>query len=164
MPVMRRVIIAHNGERLTMRAVIMLAFIAHFAAMPLATMAAEAETPAAPERSLDLALNATSPVDNTCRLSFVVKNGMAADIETLSVDIAVFGESNAVTSMVRFDFGVLIDGKTRVRQFDIADTPCEAIGFLLVNDVRACEGEGIAALDCLRAMRVTSGVDIPLRL
>lgn len=167
MPAMLRGSIDHNMDRHTMRAAITLALVAQLVrALPFAAPAAAAEPAEAPNpaRSLELALNTLAPVEKGCRLSFVVRNGMAAEIEALSLEIAVFGAGGGLENMVRLNFGVLIDGKTRVRQFDLSDTPCEAIGSVLVNDVAACSGEGIEPLDCLRAMTLKAGGGVPFLL
>lgn len=127
-------------------------------------LAAAEDAAAPPARDLTLALNAAEPVAEGCRLSFVVTNGMDAEIEDLSLEIAVFGADGGLTRMLRLGFGVLLDGKTRVRQFDLAGTPCEGIGSVLVNDVAACVGTGLEPIDCLRAMRVSSANGVPFRL
>lgn len=114
--------------------------------------------------SLGLALDALDPVEAGCRLSFVITNGMAAEIEDLSVEIAVFAADGGFDKMLRLNFGLLLDGKTRVRQFDVAGTPCEGIGSVLVNDIAACEAAALQPVDCLRAMRVTSRGDVPFGL
>ena len=126
--------------------------------------AEEGQDAAATDASLGLALDALDPVEAGCRLSFVITNGMAAEIEDLSVEIAVFGADGGFDKMLRLNFGLLLDGKTRVRQFDVAGTPCEGIGSVLVNDIAACEAASLQPVDCLRAMTVTSRGDVPFRL
>ncbi len=114
--------------------------------------------------SLGLSLDTLEPVEAGCRLSFVVTNGMAAEIGELSVEIAVFGAQGGFEKMLRLNFGLLLDGKTRVRQFDVAGTPCEGIGSVLVNDVAACEAAALEPLDCLRALDVSSRGGVPFKL
>ena len=69
-------------------------------------LAQSGDTPA-PTR-LDLALSALDPVDKGCRMSFLVKNDMASEIEDLSLEIAVFGAGGGLDRMLRLNFGLLI--------------------------------------------------------
>jgi len=48
------------------------------------------------------------------------------------------------------------EGKARVLQFDIAGLACENISRVLVNDVVACEGEGLEPRTCLAALKPSS--------
>lgn len=125
---------------------------------------AQESSPSTPAASLGLTLDALDPVEAGCRLSFVVTNGLAREIEELSVEIAVFGVEGGFEKMLRLNFGLLLDGKTRVRQFDVAGTPCEGIGSVLVNDVAACDATALEPLDCLRALDVSSRGGVPFKL
>ncbi|UOM37299.1 hypothetical protein [Acuticoccus sp. I52.16.1] len=114
--------------------------------------------------ALALALNSLAPSGEACRLSFVVRNDMGAEIEDLGLELAVFGSDGGLSQLLRFSFGMLLEGKTRVKQFDLAETPCEEIGRVLVNDVVRCEGGELTALACLRALSARSDADIAFGL
>lgn len=143
--------------RISMAFLLMLAFGGGAVAQ-----ATEATAPS-PVR-LDLALSALQEVESGCRMSFLVTNEMAAELEDLSLEIAVFGERGGLDRMLRLNFGLLIEGKTRVRQFDLTDTPCTAIGSVLLNDVAVCEGGHLAPIDCLRAVRLAADGPVPFGL
>ena len=51
--------------------------------------------------------------------------------------------------------------KISLKVFDIAGLACDRIGRLLLNDVLACEGDGVAAPDCLSLLAVRSRGDVP---
>lgn len=121
-------------------------------AFALAT-GANAQTPdgqAAP--SLALSLSALTPRDDGCRLAFVIRNQMGQEIDDLAVEIAIFRDGGALDRLMRLGFGVLIEGKTRVVQFDLDETPCEAIDHVLINDVARCDGGALDPMACLRAI------------
>lgn len=143
------------------------AVLALCAATALAPAAAQDSGAAAPQpgaNRLALSLNALSPSADGCRLSFVVKNAMAAEIEDLSIEIAVFEKAGALDRMLRLSFGVLLQDKTRVRQFDLDGTPCDGIGNVLINDVAICTGGDLTPLACLRALDTTTGTDVAFGL
>ncbi|WP_108659782.1 hypothetical protein [Acuticoccus kandeliae] len=123
-----------------------------------------ADAPAASPAHLVLDLNALSPHEGGCRVSFVVRNQMATEIEDLSLEVAIFGDSGALDRLLRLNFGLLLDGKTRVRQFDLDGTACDGIGSVLVNDVSACSGADLTPLACLRALETRSELDVTFGL
>jgi hypothetical protein len=63
--------------------------------------------------------------------------------------VALFGTGGGIDRLVSLDFKTLAKGKTKVLQFELSGLQCDAVSRVLVNDVTACEGDGIAAGDCL---------------
>ncbi|MCF3935778.1 hypothetical protein L1787_20485 [Acuticoccus sp. M5D2P5] len=114
--------------------------------------------------ALFLELNNLAAAQNGCRVSFLVRNEMGGEIDDLSLEVAVFGKSGALDRLLRLNFGLLLEGKTRVRQFDLDATPCDGIGNVLVNDVASCDGDGLTPLSCLRAVETRSALDITFGL
>lgn len=108
--------------------------------------------------ALALELVATDARKGGCRLSFAVRNGMEREIEEFSVEMAVFDTAGGLERLVLLRFGLLLDGKTRVRQFDLDGSSCETIGSVVVNDVASCTGNGLTSLECLRALETASKV------
>ena len=73
---------------------------------------------------LGLALNTVSATEaGGCRLSFVIRNDLGADIESLVAEAVLFDVAGRVAVMTLFDFGSLPEGRPRVRQFDLAGQP-----------------------------------------
>ena len=55
--------------------------------------------------------------------------------------------------MAVLDFRDLPTGKTKVRQFDLPGTKCEAVKSLLINDAPVCTGDGVAKDACMKALK-----------
>ncbi|MET4104376.1 hypothetical protein ABIE58_003828 [Roseovarius sp. MBR-78] len=119
--------------------------------------AREDSTPA----QLDLTLNMVSPTDTgTCRLTFVILNGLGSDIEKLVSEAVLFDAAGRVTRMTLFDFGALPKGRPRVRQFDLAGLTCDALSTVLINGIDTCEGAGITPMTCLDGLRLSTETEV----
>lgn len=124
------------------------ASIAALSVAALSTLPVAAQDAAAAP-SLALELNALQPSDAGCRVTFLATNGLAGPIDKATFEVALFGAGGGIDRLVSLDFKMLAKGKTRVLQFELAGLQCEAVSRVLVNDVTACEGAGIASGDCL---------------
>ena len=118
----------------------------------------------AQERSLAVELNAAQAVDKGCRVSFLIRNGMATEIEASVFEVAVIGKDGRVSALIRLDFGRLPKNKSRVRQFDLAGKGCDEVGRILLNDVTECSGDGLTPDVCLDALAVSARGDIAFDL
>jgi len=125
-----------------------------FALLPAAAFADDA--PPSPTGHLKLELNALQPVDKACRVTFLATNGLAASLDKATFELAVFGTDSAISRVVSADFKGLTTGKTKVLQFDLKDLGCDGIGRVLVNDVTACGGQGIAPATCLAGLETST--------
>ncbi len=129
-------------------------FIAIFA---LVAGAVTGPAQAAEEAALSITLNAVSATEaGGCRLSFVIRNDLGADIESLVAEAVLFDGAGRVATMTLFDFGTLAEGRPRVRQFDLAGRGCDGIGGVLVNGIGTCEGDGLTPAACLTGLRLSS--------
>lgn len=118
-------------------------------------------TPAEPALSIDL--NDAAPGEQGgCRLTFLIQNGLEADLTNLSLETVVLTTEGQVERVTLFDFGELPAGRPRVRQFDLSGLVCESVGQVLINDVAACEGIGIGSDACMPALTLSSrsGIDL----
>lgn len=122
-----------------------------FAGMALAASAPAAG--AAPPDAIRVELNATADVQNRCRLSFVIENKGAAAVESLKLDLVVFGRDGVIDRRLITDMGPLRGAKTIVKSFDI-DGECGKLGSILVNGVTACAPDDAGA--CLDRLELTS--------
>jgi hypothetical protein len=103
---------------------------------------------AADEKVL-IELNSIESADNRCRLNFVVENKSRVAIESMKLDLVVFGTDGGILRRLVTDMGPVRAIKTVVRVF-VFDDECRQIGAILVNDVAACApGEPGACLDGL---------------
>lgn len=119
-----------------------------------------AEQSVTPARFLSIELNAAEQRDTACRLTFVARNELGADLNTAVFETVLFSVESAVLQITLFDFQTLPAGRTRVRQFDVAGTRCDAIGQVLLNGVHSCTGTGIESADCASALRPETRTDI----
>lgn len=112
-----------------------------------------AEEPAAPASFLAIELNSSEQHGDACRLTFVARNQLTADLNTAVFETVLFSTDGAVLQMTLFDFQALPAGRPRVRQFDVPGTQCDGIAQVLINGVHSCTGNGIANADCSAALR-----------
>ncbi len=138
-----------------MRFVIALALAA---ASLLSTAHAQDAAPA--KASLAIELNALQPAETGCRVTFLATNNLGATLDRASVETAIFDTSGAIDRIVTLDFKALSPGKTKVLQFALANLDCAKVGRVLVNDITACEGEGIEPGACLAGLVTTARPDI----
>lgn len=126
------------------------------AALLLAGPAFAQETPAAAP-TLAVELNALQPADGACRITFLATNGLAP-IERVSLEVALIGAGGGIDRLVSLDFKGLSTGKTRVVQFALPELDCQSVTRVLINDVTACESEGLDPAACLAALSTSSRV------
>jgi len=134
--------------------------VSSFLAASLAASAAVAQ----PAETISIQLNTAETVGESCRLTFVIRNGLGRSVEALGLDLVMFDKSEGVSGYAAIDFGTLPAGKTRVRQYDVAKGDCAGISRVLLNEVRACELQDGAAQDCLSLLQITSRSEIELIL
>jgi hypothetical protein len=133
-------------------------FAPALAALLLALPAAAQET--APAPSLALELNALQQGESGCRVTFLATNGLGAPLERAAVEVALFNASGAIDRIVNLDFKALAEDKTKVLQFELSGLDCANLGRVLVNDIPACEGEGLEPSACLAGLTTSARPDI----
>ncbi len=121
---------------------------------------AAAQEAAKPASALSLELNGAQPSDKGCRLTFVVKNGLGADLSRAAFEIALFNEAGVVDRLTVLDFKDLPAGKTKVVRFDLAGTDCAKISRVLVNSATECAGKGIEPSACMAQLKTDSKAGI----
>lgn len=99
--------------------------------------------------ALHVQLNTLQQNEAACRVTFVVNNELGNQLDEAAFEIALFDRDGLVERMTIVDFGALEEDRTKVRQFDLADTQCESIGRVLVNDATQCSGPHIEADACM---------------
>ena len=108
------------------------------------------------DAALKIELNGLEQVDKACRMTFVVENALAATITKAVFEVALFDAKGLVERLMVLDFRDLPKGRTRVRQFDAADTSCGGVSRILVNDAAECAGEGLDPAACIAALRTST--------
>jgi hypothetical protein len=124
-----------------------------------AAMAQDAGTPGV----LSIEMNDLAPSEKGCKLTFVAGNGLPQSLSKVSFEFVLFDEKGLVERMAVLDFRDLPAGKTKVRQFDLSGTKCEAVKSLLINDAPVCTGDGVAKDACMKALKTGSKSSVELK-
>ena len=111
---------------------------------------------------LEVELNTTNQLSDACRIALVVKNGMRQSIESLVIELVLFGKDGKVLRLLSASVGAMPVSKTRLKQYDVQDVKCESIGRVLLNGLTSCEGENLTAKICTAATRTSSRTTTPL--
>ncbi len=118
---------------------------------PPTLKASEAKPP-----HLFIELNALAQQSSACRVSFVMQNNLPTPIEELVLEVVLFDQAKRVTSLLVIKSRALPVKKTRVRQYDLKNIPCQTISRFLVNDVKVCKGKSLTPQSCLKALTLNS--------
>jgi len=121
-------------------------------------LAQEAASPAA-AGNLALELNALTPSETGCRVSFLATNTLGTELTRSAFEIALFGANGGIERLVSLEFKAMPEGKTRILQFDISGLQCDGLTRVLINDVVACDGEGLDPKTCLDSLTTASRLD-----
>ena len=129
-------------------------------ALPLLASVQAGAQEASPPGALKLELNGAQPSDKGCRLTFLVQNGLGAELSEAAFEIALFDEAGVVSTLAVLAFKDLPAGKTKVTRFDLPGADCTKISRVLVNHATQCVGPGIAADACIRRLETDSKAKI----
>ncbi|WP_026618763.1 hypothetical protein M728_002395 [Ensifer sp. WSM1721] len=128
----------------------------------LLTAGAVAAQDAAPA-GLTIELNEIAPSEKGCKLTFVAGSALAQSLSKVSFEFVLFDQEGRVERMAVLDFRDLPAGKTKVRQFDLPGTKCEAVKSLLINDAPTCVGEGVDKAACMAGLKTGSRSAVELK-
>lgn len=101
---------------------------------------------------LKIELNAVADAKDSCRVTFLLNNGMPTEISKASLEFAFFNKAGVVERLTALNFGRLQKGREVVRQFDIAGGSCSSYSRILVNAVKSCDGIAGEAEACETAL------------
>lgn len=131
----------------------------HVAALAATFALACSPAAAQDQPTFQLELNAAAETTaGSCRLTYVASNQSDVALDRTAYEVAVFDAAGTVTRLLVLEFGALVAGKTKILQFDLADTPCASISRIVVNDVAACTqaGDGAASDVCMSGLVASS--------
>ncbi len=123
-----------------------------------ATLALAEET--AIGAAVSLELNAVTPGEDSCTLTFMVINGHPTQIDKAVYETVLFDVGGQVDRLTLFDFGTLPPGRPRVRQFSIPGTSCEQLGQVLFNGARACTAPALSQDACESGLQLSTRTEI----
>ncbi|WP_306151305.1 hypothetical protein [Roseovarius sp. MMSF_3281] len=109
---------------------------------------------------VSIELNAAQPVENGCRISFLVQNGHNLDIEQAVYEAVLFDTEGRVDRLTLFDFGALPSARPRVRQFVVPGLACPSLSRLLINGAETCAGDNVPDSACSTDLELRSRTDI----
>ena len=135
------------------------------AAATMAALSIAAGTPTAalaeePVASLSLELNNLTDSATGCLATFMAKNAMQQKLDEVAFEVVLFDTDGRVDRLLVLDFSPLIEGKTRVRQFELPGTQCNGISRVLVNDAAACSGAGVDPHSCIEQLETAARVAV----
>lgn len=95
--------------------------------------------------------------ESTCQVVFRGENHLGADIDDITLRLAMFGTDGGFMNMLALPLGRMIDGKTRAVQFNLRSS-CSSISEIIVNDASACQLSGGAenSTDCIDKLEVST--------
>lgn len=105
---------------------------------------------------ISLELSSAEDQDGSCRLSFVVQNGFAQNLDGLVYETVLFGDTGQVAQLTLLDFESVPAGRMRVRQFQFDGMACSTISRVLINGAERCLGEGLAPSACDAGLTLTT--------
>lgn len=110
--------------------------------------------------SVSLELNALSPSEGACLVSFVAKNTLSHDIESAIYEAVLFDKDGAVNRLTLLDFGNLPAERPRVRQFGLNALACDQLGQILINGAQTCTVGAEPSDLCADTLVTTSRTDV----
>jgi hypothetical protein len=124
-------------------------------ALPAPILAQEGAVEAAP--SISVEINSTLQLESACQLTFMLTNGLEADVDSLVFETVLLNTEGAVDRLTLFDMRDLPSGTPRVRQFNVPALACEDLGQILINGVAECAPEG-----CADALTYSSRIEVEI--
>lgn len=120
-----------------------------------AVRAEPASTTAGPG-AIAIELNKLETQGSQCRAYFVITNKNGANYEELKLDLVLFKPDGVIGRRFAVDLAPLKSNKKTVKLFELAETACDDVGSLLINEVMGCKAESGPVDDCLTNISVSS--------
>ena len=113
-----------------------------------------------------IVMTAADTSAGSCRLTYVAANMSDTALDRTAYEVAIFDAEGVVTRLLVLEFGALIEGKTKILQFDLAETDCASISRIVINDVAGCTraSDGQESDLCLNGLTASSRTDIDFGL
>lgn len=121
---------------------------------PGSTIALAETTTKAP--NLMIELNNLTQQEQSCQVSFVMKNNLNEALELLTLELVLFNNNQQVQSLLLLKSENMPNNKTSVRQYALEGVKCNEIGQFLINDVKECRGGALTPALCLNALKLNS--------
>jgi hypothetical protein len=117
---------------------------------------------AEPSPTIGVELNRLEDQGGKCRAYLVITNPGSAEFSGFALDLVVFDRGGTIMRRLAVDAAPLRPAKTSVKVFDIAETACDAIGSILVNDVIRCRDASGDVAGCVDRLSTSSKLAVSL--
>jgi hypothetical protein len=117
---------------------------------------------AAEQVSIKLELNKLEPQGSQCAAYFVITNTSSANYQEFKLDLVLFRPDGVIGHRFAIDLAPLKANKRTVKLFELADTACDEVGSILINESIGCKSDSGPAADCLDDTAVSSLTKVPL--
>lgn len=125
-------------------------------AAPSLTMA-EGEAADHAASLISVELNSTQQLDDACQLTFLLKNSLEQTVSSLVFETVLLTKEGEVDRLTLFDMRDIPAGTPRVRQFNVPQLQCEALGQVLINGLSTCEG--LEPTECAGSISYSSRIE-----
>jgi hypothetical protein len=106
-------------------------------------------------------LNAFSQVDKACRITFRIQNKLPVGVDDMALELVLLDWNGMTSRFILVRTGDVPTGRSRIRQFDMANMDCTEFGGVLLNNIDACVGNGLTPELCLDRVAVSSLTSAP---
>lgn len=130
--------------------------------LPSAVLAEDAPAEGAAPQPLGIELNRLEQIDATCRVYLVFSNPSDTALETLQLELVLFDTDGYVQRRITLDASPIAEDKTTVKLFDLAETKCERVGRILINDVLEVAGPDGPLPKDVSQLELSSKLDVDL--
>jgi hypothetical protein len=117
---------------------------------------------AEPSPTIGVELNRLEDQGGNCRAYLVITNPGSAEFSGFTLDLVVFDRGGTIMRRLAVEAAPLRPAKTSVKVFDIAETACNAIGSILVNDVIHCRNPSGDVAGCVDRLSTSSKLAVSL--
>ena len=129
---------------------------------PASAQEGDAPADTALSGSITIELNRLEPLDDACRVYFVIGNQTETTLTSLQPDVYVFDPDGVILRRLAFDTPPMPPGSQRVRVLDLAGNACSQVGRMLMNGLLLCETEAGPRDDCGTVLTTSSRTEAPL--
>ncbi|WP_040821119.1 hypothetical protein, partial [Thalassobium sp. R2A62] len=105
-------------------------------------------------------LNSINAREDACELTFFLSNTTDININAFVLETVLLTKDGGVDRLTLFDMRDVPTGRPRVRQFNVPDLQCDALGQVLINGVATCDGDGLTPAMCSDTMTLSSRIDV----
>ena len=106
--------------------------------------------------AMHIELNRLEQHGDGCRVHLVLENAAPRAYTSYRLDLVVFDADGVIARRLALETAPLRASKTMVKEFELADLSCAAVGRILLNDVTACASAVGELEDCVSGIRVSS--------